>query len=155
MLLTGRRSRGKGNLPIPSEFEKPMSKQAERGTKRHCQNADCRGHFYDLNRTPIVCPLCSETFEIAPPPMKAAPKPVPEKKPVAPAEPPPPATMDADAEKDAPEQEDEAAIADVEPVEDEIDGADEDNTFLEEESEEGGDVSGIVGTPAKKNEEES
>lgn len=130
-----------------------MSQQAERGTKRHCQNADCRGHFYDLNRTPIVCPLCSATFEIAQPPAaKAAPKPV-EVKPTAPAAADPPSTMDA--EDDAPEQEDETAAADdVEVVEDEIDG-DNDDTFLEDDSEEGGDVSGIVGTPGKKNDEET
>jgi uncharacterized protein (TIGR02300 family) len=154
MLLTGRRCRGKGNLPIQSELEKSMSQQAERGTKRHCQNADCRGHFYDLNRTPIVCPLCSATFEIAPPPTpKAVPKPIENKPAPAPAaKADPPSTMDDDA---AEQEEDETAgTEDVEAVEDEIDGED-DNTFLENESEEEGDVSGIVGTPAKKNEEEA
>ena len=31
------------------------------GTKRHCQS--CDGKFYDLNKTPIVCPGCGATFD--------------------------------------------------------------------------------------------
>lgn len=31
------------------------------GLKRLCQG--CGVHFYDLNRTPIVCPKCSEVFD--------------------------------------------------------------------------------------------
>ena len=31
------------------------------GTKRHCQS--CDGKFYDLNKTPIVCPSCGTTFD--------------------------------------------------------------------------------------------
>ncbi len=33
-----------------------MSMKAERGTKRVCQS--CGSKFYDLNRDPIICPLC-------------------------------------------------------------------------------------------------
>jgi uncharacterized protein (TIGR02300 family) len=43
------------------------------GTKRLCES--CESRFYDLGRTPIVCPKCSTTFVEA----KPAPKP---KKPV-------------------------------------------------------------------------
>jgi uncharacterized protein (TIGR02300 family) len=37
----------------------------EWGTKRLCQS--CAARFYDLCRTPIICPKCSETFEIQTP----------------------------------------------------------------------------------------
>ena len=153
MLLTGRRCRGKGNLPFPCELEMPMSQQAERGTKRQCQNADCRARFYDLNRTPIVCPICSATFEIAPVAPKTSGKPEEDKK--SPAEVEAVATMDAPDGAELVEEEDEAALADVEPVEDEIAGDDDNDTFLEDEGEEGGDVSGIIGTAVKSDEEDT
>jgi uncharacterized protein (TIGR02300 family) len=31
------------------------------GTKRHCQS--CGKNFYDLEKLPIVCPLCSTVFD--------------------------------------------------------------------------------------------
>jgi predicted RNA-binding Zn-ribbon protein involved in translation (DUF1610 family) len=34
----------------------------EWGTKRTCQS--CTARFYDLRRSPILCPKCGETFEI-------------------------------------------------------------------------------------------
>ena len=34
----------------------------EWGTKRTCQG--CTARFYDLRRSPIICPKCSETYEI-------------------------------------------------------------------------------------------
>lgn len=34
----------------------------EWGTKRTCQG--CSARFYDLMRTPIVCPKCGTTFEL-------------------------------------------------------------------------------------------
>ena len=34
----------------------------EWGTKRACQS--CTARFYDMRRSPIVCPKCGETFEI-------------------------------------------------------------------------------------------
>src|SRR5262245_33662788 len=42
-----------------------MSKPA-RGTKRVCPS--CGARFYDLNRTPIVCPVCQFTYQMTPPP---------------------------------------------------------------------------------------
>jgi uncharacterized protein (TIGR02300 family) len=42
-----------------------MSTKAERGTKRTCQNPECGGRFYDLNRDPIVCPICQMAYERA------------------------------------------------------------------------------------------
>jgi uncharacterized protein (TIGR02300 family) len=49
-----------------------MSLNAERGTKRTCQNTDCGSRFYDLGRTSIVCPICSARFTIAEPVVVAA-----------------------------------------------------------------------------------
>ena len=31
------------------------------GTKRHCQS--CGENYYDLNKSPIVCPHCNATFD--------------------------------------------------------------------------------------------
>src|ERR1043166_8472137 len=42
-----------------------MSKPA-RGTKRVCPS--CGERFYDLNRTPIVCPVCQSIYQVTPPP---------------------------------------------------------------------------------------
>lgn len=39
-----------------------MSQLAARGTKRACQS--CGGKFYDLNRMPIVCPMCEAVFQL-------------------------------------------------------------------------------------------
>ena len=38
----------------------------ELGTKRLC--AGCSAKFYDLSKTPIVCPKCGTVYEVAPPP---------------------------------------------------------------------------------------
>jgi len=37
----------------------------ERGTKRTCQNSECGAKFYDLNREPIVCPICNTAYSLA------------------------------------------------------------------------------------------
>ncbi len=39
-----------------------MSNKAARGTKRTCQS--CGARFYDLNRDPIICPLCGAEFKL-------------------------------------------------------------------------------------------
>src|SRR5262245_63582166 len=44
-----------------------MSKPA-RGTKRVCPS--CGARFYDLNRTPIVCPVCQSIYQLTPPPSR-------------------------------------------------------------------------------------
>lgn len=120
------------------------NKQA-RGTKRTCQSDECGSRFYDLNRNPITCPICGSIYEIASAPLsaqafaedKAARKP---KK----------AEIDQDADA-APLEGDEAleAIEGEEPI-----AAEADETFLEEEEEDGGDVSGILGGPVAEGEEE-
>ena len=37
-----------------------------RGTKRVCPG--CGARFYDLNRTPIVCPVCQSIYQVTPTP---------------------------------------------------------------------------------------
>jgi len=140
-----------------------MSKPA-RGTKRVCSS--CGARFYDLNRTPIICPACQSIYQAAPPP------------------PPPPSrrwgrAQPAEARK-VEEQEAEAPVlegpeivsleeaeegsSDV-PVEEkeeivglgddgaEFPAGDDENAFLEEEEEGEADVSGIGA--GDKNEERS
>jgi uncharacterized protein (TIGR02300 family) len=140
-----------------------MSKPA-RGTKRVCPS--CGARFYDLNRTPIVCPACQSIYQAAPPP------------------PPPPSrrwgrAQPAEARK-VEEQEAEAPVLEgpeivsleeaeegtsevpIEENEEIVglgdDGAkfpagDDENAFLEEEEEGEADVSGIGA--GDKNEERS
>lgn len=38
-----------------------MSTKTARGTKRVCQN--CSNKFYDLSRDPITCPICNTVFQ--------------------------------------------------------------------------------------------
>lgn len=47
-----------------------MSIKAERGTKRVCQS--CGSKFYDLNRDPIVCPICQTVYQVTGAPSRAA-----------------------------------------------------------------------------------
>lgn len=39
-----------------------MSSKAARGTKRTCQG--CGARFYDLNRDPIICPICGAEYRL-------------------------------------------------------------------------------------------
>lgn len=124
-----------------------MAIKAERGTKRTCQNTACGSRFYDLNRDPIVCPMCSTVYTL---PVSGGPA---------------SGAADQGARRpkkpefvdpvvaDAPEVEAEDALADVEGAEETI-AAGEEETFLEQEEDEGGDVSGIISNPAAEGEEE-
>ena len=42
-----------------------MATSKARGTKRTCQNATCGQRFYDLERNPILCPICGASYNIA------------------------------------------------------------------------------------------
>jgi uncharacterized protein (TIGR02300 family) len=138
---------GKGSTVVKPEL----------GTKRTCPS--CGARFYDLLKNPIACPKCGVTFiaatllpskgdfpgqAAARPPREAAvaePEVVPEVELVS-------------LEEVAASEEDEA-IADVDlGVEEPVAGEEED-TFLEEEEEEGADVTGYLDTgPAPKEGEE-
>jgi len=126
-----------------------MATNKDRGTKRTCQNGECGARFYDLNRSPIVCPVCGSKYAIAHSttaaaavaPQEKAPRKVKREEFVEPA-----AAVEAETE---------AALVDVEAdeTEDAAAGA-ADETFLEEEEEDGGDVTNIIGGPVEGGEEE-
>ena len=124
------------------------TKQQARGMKRTCQNQSCGQRFYDLERDPIMCPMCGATYNIAissaaiaaaAAEEKAARKAA--KKPIF-AE--PEAVVDdaVEAGEVLPDIE-----GDDEPV-----AAEADETFLEEEEEEG-DVTNIIGGVTEGDEE--
>jgi uncharacterized protein (TIGR02300 family) len=131
-----------------------MSTKAERGTKRRCQNPDCGSRFYDLNRNPITCPVCSSVYQIAVSPLAvavAAPAVTEEKAQRKPARKPAFAVESAKPEG-VPEAEGDDALAAVEG-EAEPAASDDDETFLEEEEEDGSDMTGIIGGPVAEPEE--
>lgn len=123
-----------------------MAVKAERGTKRTCQNTACGARFYDLNRDPITCPVCSSVYAL---PLVTA-----------------GAGSDYAAQRrasrrapfkeapvvDAPEVEAEEALVDVEGAEEPV-AAGEEETFLEPEEDEGGEVSDIIGSTPEGEEE--
>ena len=129
-----------------------MSTKAERGTKRTCQNPECGSRFYDLNRDPITCPVCGAVYALAlaPAALAAAPATAADRAVRKPMKKPAYAVEGAKPE-DAPEAEAEDALVDSE---DEATAAgDEDETFLEEEEEDGSDMSNIIGGPVAEPEE--
>ena len=120
-----------------------MSTKAERGTKRVCQNQECGSRFYDLNRDPIICPICQTVYKLDATAAEAAvAAPAPEaratKRPVTP----------------EPEEvlEGEDALPAIEG-EDETVAAEEDETFLEAEEEDGSDMTNIIGGPVAETDE--
>ncbi|MBC7831756.1 MAG: TIGR02300 family protein [Hyphomicrobium sp.] len=115
-----------------------MATNKDRGTKRTCQNGECGARFYDLNRSPIVCPICGSKYAIAHSPSAAAA--------VAQEERAQRKLKKAEFEPAPAEAETEEVIADVETEEtDDTAAGAADETFLEEEEEDGGDVSTIIG----------
>ncbi len=56
-------------MPNCQGSSRQMSIKAERGTKRVCQS--CGSKFYDLNRDPIICPLCQAVYQNAAPASRA------------------------------------------------------------------------------------
>jgi len=125
-----------------------MATNKDRGTKRTCQNGECGARFYDLNRSPIVCPICGSKYAIAHSttaaaavvPQEKGPRKVKREEFVEPA-----VAAEAEAEE---------ALVDVDADETEDAAATEaDETFLEEEEEDGGDVTNIIGGPVEGEEE--
>jgi uncharacterized protein (TIGR02300 family) len=125
----------------------------ELGTKRLCGN--CSAKFYDLNKSPIVCPKCSTVLELA-----ATTRPRPE--PVAPAraavktedaETVTPETAeaefvsleDADAEQQGKKPAEGGEAAEGGDDEIEIDESLDDAAFIEEQEEGDDDVTDIIG----------
>jgi uncharacterized protein (TIGR02300 family) len=123
-----------------------MSTKAERGTKRTCRNPDCGARFYDLNRDPIVCPICQSVFELAAVPAALTAGGAQE-------------TARASARKVAPEPQEAVAGGEEDTlpaIEDDEEAAagEEDETFLEaEEEDDGSDMSNIIGGPVAEADE--
>ena len=122
------------------------------GTKRLC--AGCGAKFYDLNRTPIVCPKCETEFVpvvVAPRTRPDTPKPVPVAEAIV------PETTDAEfvslEDAEAEEQGGKKAVAAGADGEEDDAGL-EDAAFIEEQEEAGSaDVSDIIGEGVEKEEE--
>ena len=131
-----------------------MSTKADRGTKRTCQNPECGSRFYDLNRDPVACPICQSAYQVeasrvalaiaAPSAERAAPRRAP-KKPVY--------ATEVVKPEDAPEADADDALAAIEGVEEPA-AAEEDETFLEAEEEDGSDMSNIIGGPVAEKDEQ-
>lgn len=137
--------------------------RSQRGAKRVCPDCDVR--FYDMNRTPIVCPGCKAEFaaEVFDKPRRRRPaetrpsRPPPVEKPaeVAPAEVAPAAEAAADEEGGVGTKiVAEAAVADddSEPDEDEEEAVIEDASELGEDDDDVAEVLGNVERPAEKEE---
>lgn len=132
-----------------------MSLKAARGTKRVCQN--CGSKFYDLNRSPITCPICQAVFQQQEGRQKLTPfgnadiedddalSPTMAKVDIV--------SLDevAEAEADLPEIDDENLV-DID--EDSADlKTDDDEAFIEDEDDSGDDVSGLLGGAREEDED--
>jgi uncharacterized protein (TIGR02300 family) len=138
-----------------------MSKPA-RGTKRVCPS--CGARFYDLNRTPIVCPVCQSIYHVTPPTppsrrwgraQPAEARKVEEQEADAPVLEGPEIVSLEEAEEgtsEVPIEEDEESVG-LGDDGAEFPAGDDENALLEEEEEGEADVSGIGG--GDKNEERS
>ncbi len=135
--------------------------KAELGTKRTCPS--CAARFYDLMKNPIVCPKCNANFvaaQVLPskgdmPAMAPAPKPrvveVADDVEVADVE------LISLEDAEAPDTGDDDETAGIEDVDlgEEAGDAAEDDTFLVEEEEDGDNMSGLLDTGGKEDEEEA
>jgi uncharacterized protein (TIGR02300 family) len=135
----------------------------ELGTKRLC--AGCGAKFYDLGKTPPVCPTCGTVFEIVAPVTRGRPDAraaaVRTAEPEA-AETPEVETIsleDADAEAQGTKKKavasdaDAADDVDTDDVDAGDDDGDEDDTFIEENEDEDTDVTEIIGGDIEDEEE--
>jgi uncharacterized protein (TIGR02300 family) len=145
--------------PIFHELEGAMAvAKPELGIKRQCAN--CGAKFYDLGKSPILCPKCGTVHEVAAAPArrqaaaKAAPVEVQEAVP-AEAE---TVSLEEVAEQEKKKSSTKGAAPDVDVESDddvEVADGEEDDTFLQEEEEESGDVSDLIGEGIDKKEEET
>ncbi len=122
-----------------------MATRDARGMKRTCQSSECGSRFYDLNRNPVVCPICGSIYELAHAPAGAVIEAIePTRAKVKRAE------YEPEAEEAVPaEAEELAAIETDEDLGEEA----ADETFLEDE-EEGGNVGEIIGPVGEGEEDE-
>ncbi|MGI8725901.1 MAG: TIGR02300 family protein [Methyloceanibacter sp.] len=131
-----------------------MSKPA-RGSKRVCPS--CGARFYDLNRSPIICPVCQTVYQVTPPTRRERAAAAAEARKEEEDEIDIPVMKGVEVisleEAEAPDVVDDEEIADLGEDAEGIPAAGDDDTFLEEEEEDGeADVTGIVGGPGKAEE---
>jgi|LNFM01.1.fsa_nt_gb uncharacterized protein (TIGR02300 family) len=131
-----------------------MSMKTERGTKRTCQSASCGARFYDLNRDPIACPICGTIYEMMTSTAVGAVAAAAAEKTRRPAPAAKKPEFEGAAPAEAPDVEADEALVDID-ADDEAITDDDDETFLEAEEEDGGDVSGIIGGTVPEGEEEA
>ncbi len=135
----------------------------ELGTKRECP--ECAAKYYDLGRSPCVCPKCGASFEpdVAPQARVAKaekPKVVEEADAIPLVEKVEVVSLDALGAEEQDDDEnmedsDEAALADIDiPDEDDDDEAETSDVFLDTEDDDNTDVSGLLGTDIGKGNEE-
>lgn len=132
-----------------------MSSKLERGTKRLCQ--ECGSKFYDLNRDPIICPMCGAAFldeaaahkvdHIADSDDSEDIADVIDGPEIVSLE-----EVEAEQDSDVPKLDDEDIDIDDDA---ELPSADDDDVFLEEDDDGNTDVSGIIGNPLKSDNDES
>jgi len=126
------------------------------GSKRLCGN--CGAKFYDLSKTPIVCPKCDTVFVVAPVSSRARPEPAAAARAAAAVvEPEVVAPETADAEFVSLEEADAEATGAKTPEaaegeEIEIDPALDADAFIEEQEEGDADVTDIIGDVDKEEE---
>jgi len=119
--------------------------RAELGTKRHC--GSCGAKFYDLGKSPIICPKCGTTFEVvavsatarreAARPAAVVPEKVVEKL----VEPDVDiVSLDEVAAEEAADVDDEEIV-----VEDDAEIEEENDAFLEDDEDDADDVTGLLG----------
>ena len=139
------------NAPDSEIREDDMSTKEARGTKRTCQNPECGARFYDLNRDPIICPICEEVYKLLTPEVEDAPV---EKVTPEPAEAP---AASSETASDGEEVTDDDALVSLEDADEEISGGasddEDDDTFLETDDEESDGVTGIIGDVPTEDEE--
>lgn len=139
--------------------------KAARGKKHTCKS--CGARFYDLNREDIECPACGAAVEVEAPAAAPAPEPKPAPKAKAKEAEPEAETEAKPASEEGPEfvSLEEAAADEGSDVEieddvvvlddddDDIPDSENDDTFLETEDEGDSNVSDIIGSPIKSEDE--
>jgi uncharacterized protein (TIGR02300 family) len=116
----------------------------ERGVKRTCQNPECGSRFYDLNRDPIICPICQSPYAVA-----ARPPPPPSRLPARQFRKPAPFVRE-EVKPDLVAEEGAEAVA-IEG-EEETANQEADETLIEEVDDDNVDVADIVDKPADEDE---
>ena len=124
------------------------------GSKHKCQN--CGTKFFDLNKSPIVCPKCGETLTTAGP-MATSSRAAAREPAVVEEEEPEAETGTEVLSLDDADQAEDGKVA-VVVAEDDVDvedddAASDDDTFLEEDEDDGGDVSDLIDGDLEDDEE--